>query len=315
MNATPSNPPTVLIIDDDLITLRLLEGDLRCAGFSTRTAATGAEGLAILEAEPSDIVITDWLMPGMTGMELCRQLRARPHLESVYVLMLTVNSDTLGLTEAFEAGVDDFLAKPFEPGVLLARMRAARRFVAMQLKLAERNAELELLNGRLLEQVMTDELTGLPSRRAGLARLRECWELAERFAQPLACALIDIDHFKVCNDTYGHAVGDEVLRAMAGVLRESGRGSDLLCRYGGEEFLLLLQNQTVGEAAARCDRIGQQVASRRLAAGSLSLRLTVSIGVAERTAGMISDECLLIAADNALYAAKEAGRNQVRTAA
>jgi diguanylate cyclase (GGDEF)-like protein len=233
----------------------------------------------------------------------------------VYVIMLTVNSDAPRLVEAFEVGVDDFLPKPFELGVLLARMRAAIRIVDTQAELERRNAELEVANRRLMELASTDELTGLANRRAGLQRLQEHWDASSRHDHPLSCALIDVDHFKQLNDTYGHAVGDQVLVEVGAMFTKERRSTDVICRYGGEEFLLILPHETAEGATLAAARCRELIESHRMSIGALSLSVTVSIGVAQRTSATTNIEQLLRAADDALYTAKENGRNTVRLAA
>jgi diguanylate cyclase (GGDEF)-like protein len=306
---------TVLVVDDDPVTCAALQGDLTHAGFGVHVAHGADEAMNILRANHPTIVITDWLMPGTDGLELCRAIRQETVLGFAYVIMLTVNSDAPRLVEAFEVGVDDFLPKPFELGVLLARMRAAIRIVDTQAELARRNAELETANRRLQELASTDELTGLANRRAGLERLQEYWDAASRHHHPLSCALIDVDHFKQLNDTYGHSMGDHVLREVSAVFARGRRSSDVVCRYGGEEFLLVLPHETAEGAMLAAARCRELIESHHISLGALSLSVTVSIGVAQRTSAIENAAQLLRAADDALYAAKENGRNTVRLAA
>jgi diguanylate cyclase (GGDEF)-like protein len=305
----------VLVVDDDRTTRLLLCTELAAAGYSPAEASSGAEAMAALSTGQFRIVITDWVMPGTDGLALCRGLRADPGQQSIYVIMITVNGDEPRLMEAFEAGVDDFLSKPFEPGILLARMRSACRTVDLQEALVAKNLELLSANERLLALATTDELTGLWNRREGVSRLRARWADAHRHGRPLAVAMVDIDHFKKLNDTHGHGVGDLVLADIADVLRTSCRATDTLCRYGGEEFLFILPDTDAAGAAVLAERWVRSVSAHRVVDGDLSLAATVSIGIAQRTASHRTEMDLVRSADEALYAAKEGGRNTLRVAA
>jgi two-component system, cell cycle response regulator len=307
--------PSALIVDDDRSTRMILSNELLAAGYRPVEARSGAEAVAALAADRYRIVLTDWLMPDVDGLELCRRIRRDPALSGTYVIMITINSDKPRLITAFEAGVDDFLPKPIEPGVLMARMRAACRTVDLQDALLSRNAELESANRRLQELATTDELTGLANRRHGIARLGEHWNDATRHGQPLAVALVDIDHFKKLNDTYGHAIGDRVLTDVAEVLRCSCRSGDTVCRYGGEEFLCVLPETGAADAAELADRLRDAIARHRTTEGPLSLAVSASIGLAVSAPTHRAGSDLVRAADDALYAAKEGGRNAVRFAA
>lgn len=312
--ATHTSRPA-LIVDDDRATRLILASELGLAGYRPVEACSGADALAALGVERFRIVLTDWIMPDLNGLELCRRIRSDPALDGTYVIMITVNSDKPGLITAFEAGVDDFLPKPVEPGILMARLRAACRTVDLQDTLRARNAELETANRRLAELATTDELTGLANRRAGMARLGERWADADRHGRPLAVALVDLDHFKRLNDVYGHAIGDRVLAEVAAVLRESCRGTDTVCRYGGEEFLCVLPDTDSAGARELASRCREAISLHRVREGPLSLAVTASIGVAVRSAGQATKLELVRSADDALYSAKEAGRNTIRLAA
>jgi diguanylate cyclase (GGDEF)-like protein len=315
----------VLIVDDDPSTVQQLTGYLTEAGYAVLTAENGAEGLRILATEGAPVVITEWKMPQLTGLQLCRAIREHEGIPFAYVMMVTVRSDEEALTEAFEAGVDDFLTKPVSRREVLARMRAGERVLRLhqdverkrleahlanaQQELIQR--ELEELNKTLNRMAITDELTGLLNRREAMARLEEYWGAAQRHGHPMACIALDIDHFKSFNDGHGHAVGDLVLKQVAGILRDSARRDEKVCRVGGEEFLILCPHATEAQAAKGAERIRQAIESHVVASGDLELRVTTSSGVAQRTPETKTPDDLLRAADDALYAAKEAGRNRV----
>ncbi|MFH1109221.1 MAG: response regulator [Planctomycetota bacterium] len=319
----------VLIVDDDPSALTLLSRYLTDAGHSVATAANGAEALRVLLAEGPPIVITDWAMPVMDGLELCRAIRTHEGIPFAYVIIVTATETAAEqVVQAFEAGADDYLSKPFNRKELLARMRAGQRIIRLQQALHGRNRELHRVNAemaiahsrlgevnaKLSRMVMTDELTGLINRREALARLGTFWSSAVRHGTPLSCILLDVDRFKHCNDAYGHAVGDVVLREIARVMRSTSRQDESVCRIGGEEFLVICPHATAEEAAVGAERLRCAIQDAVIQTHDLDLRMTISLGVAEREAGMAGADDLLRAADHALYAAKGSGRNAVRVA-
>ena len=319
----------VLIVDDDPSALTLLSRYLTDAGHSVATAANGAEALRVLLAEGPPIVITDWAMPVMDGLELCRAIRTHEGIPFAYVIIVTAHETAAEqIIQAFEAGADDYLSKPFNRKELLARMRAGQRIIQLQQALQGRNRELHRVNAemamahsrlgevnaKLSRMVMTDELTGLINRREALARLGTFWSSAVRHGTPLSCILLDVDHFKHCNDAYGHAVGDVVLREIARVMRSTSRQDESVCRIGGEEFLVVCPHASAEEAAVGAERLRRAIQDAVIQTHDLDLRMTISLGVAEREAGMAGADDLLRAADHALYAAKRSGRNAVRVA-
>jgi diguanylate cyclase (GGDEF)-like protein len=272
----------------------------------------------MLHQETRPIVITDLIMPEMNGLELCRAIRQADSIGFVYVILLTANADREHLLEAFDAGADDFLAKPLEPAEMLARLKAATRIVALEETLASKNrelnktnAELAILNEKLDRLATIDELTELFNRRHALMRLEEYAANARRTGQPMACVLVDIDHFKLVNDTHGHDVGDVVLHEIAQALSGSARSGEVVCRLGGEEFLVVCPNATVEMAMVLAERLRIAVESLVIRCNSLELRVTVSAGVAELDPEMEGWKELLKHADQQLYEAKKAGRNRI----
>lgn len=308
----------VLIVDDEPTDLRLLHKHLELAGYEVLTATDGLEAMKILHAEGPQLVITDWMMPEMDGIEFCRAVRCSELVGIVYIIILTAHSDKDRLVEAFQAGADDFLSKPFHRQELSARVKAGMRIVSLESELAmerralhKTNAELTVLNSQLDRLATTDALTGLFNRRVAVQKLDELWEAAVRYDQPLACILLDIDHFKRFNDTHGHDVGDAVLRHVASALRQHTRGCDPLCRIGGEEFLVLCPSTTAAEASNGAERLRRAVESSALTCDGVKLAVTMSAGVSERNSTTAGSGELLKSADTALYAAKQAGRNRV----
>lgn len=309
---------TILAADDDPAMLRLLSSRLTVAGYTVQTAQSGREALRIFQEQSPKIVITDIAMPEMNGIELCRAIRSSQSAGFVYILVVSSHSGTANILSAFDAGANDFLPKPFDQSELLARLHAGTRVIELEEQLAQdrmtihkANTELMVLNKKLHEMAITDELTGLPNRREAIRLLGDMWSMANRQNQPLSCMMIDIDHFKNYNDQYGHEAGDAVLRSTANMLRSVLRTEEAVCRLGGEEFVVLCPFATAQEALAGAERIRQVVEVNRVKHGPTAVAVTISIGVAEKNDETESAEALLHQADSALYAAKRSGRNRV----
>lgn len=309
----------VLLVEDEPTSRIMTEGYLRhLLGCTVYTAENGKEALALaLEVMPQ-IVIADWLMPVMDGFELCRALRATDWGQSMYIIMLTGEGADEAIVEAFEAGVDDYVTKPVNARALSARMRAALHYVNL-LKAWERDraqlkqftAELAISNQRFEHAAMTDLLTALPNRRAGMGALTRFWSSAQRTGQAMAVLMIDIDFFKSINDRHGHAVGDQVLQAVAKAIEAAARKDDSVSRIGGEEFMLLCHDADARAALLAAERLRRMVKSLKIDIAGVDIRTSVSIGVANRESGMSDEDEMLRAADKALYAAKNAGRDRV----
>jgi putative two-component system response regulator len=309
---------SALVVDDDPIVRDLLLNFLNSHGMDAIVCADGREALAVMELQNPRLIISDWEMPGLDGLEFCRRVRSRIGSDHVHFIMLTVHTSKDELARAFDAGVDDFLAKPFNDAELMARIRTGLRAISLYDELArqhrgsrELNEQLTSFNRRLEKLAITDDLTGLYNRRQAMHRLEEHWALCERYQRPVATISLDIDHFKQINDVYGHAGGDLVLCEIADILRACVRSTDTVCRIGGEEFLIVLPYQTQQEAEICAHRCRQAVAERHFKFGEQVIRATISAGVASRRKEMGQSAELLVDGDEALYAAKRAGRNAV----
>jgi len=283
------------------------------------SAPDGRSGLAMALVEAPHMVITDWLMPGLSGLDLCKALRRVEVGRRIYVLILTSREDEDNVIEGLEAGANDYLTKPFNPRILLARVNAGQRVIELQRqvetdKLIDRRrvAQLAQLSRRLRSVAMLDALTRLPNRRFALDRLGEAWEASVRDDRPLSVVMIDIDHFKQINDRFGHQTGDAVLASTAEKLNKACRRSDVVCRLGGEEFLVICPNGQREAAASCAERLRTAVEANPIVAPGFEGGITVSLGVAERTAEMHGIDDLIAAADRAVYEAKSMGRNRVR---
>jgi putative two-component system response regulator len=312
-----ASPCKIVIAEDDPLLLKKLTELLSATGETVFATCNGREALKVLEEQNARVVVSDWVMPEMDGVALCRTIRARTGREPVHFIMLTAHSDKSRLLDAYEAGVDDFVSKPFDPEELLARVRAGLRGAKLHDELSRKatgsqalNGQLAVLNSRLERLSVTDELTGMFNRRYAMTRLDELWP-ATGHGMPLSVASIDIDHFKQVNDTWGHDAGDAILQQVAGVLRGETRGSDAVCRVGGEEFLIIFPSQSIQEAGICAERCRRTVAAHPFTVGQTPVAVTVSIGLATRTREMTQPAHLLKAVDEAVYAAKRAGRHVV----
>lgn len=302
---------TTVVVDDHPVSLAFLDHTLRSAGLTPILASNADEAMLIAERQPVNIWFVDWVMPGMSGVDLVRAIRSGEGGDRSYVFMLTAKNTEEDLATAFEAGVDDFIRKPVGAMEFRARLSAAVRLATMTMDLSKRLTEIEELNCQLEAMASTDAMTSLLNRRAGMNRLQMMWAEAVRYNRPLSVSVIDIDNFKKINDAFGHARGDAAIRHVAGTLRDALRATDFVARIGGEEFLAVFPETSPDAAAAVLERCRANVAKARCTAEGKEIWMSISSGVAGIGPGMESCEELVRVADEALYAAKHAGRNQV----
>ncbi len=308
----------ILAVDDDVVTMRLLRHHLAQDGHTVSEACDGAQALAIALKTRPQMIVTDLTMPEMDGLELCRSLRSSSVCKEAYILVVTGQNEESRVVEAFEAGADEFVTKPFNPNILLARVRAGQRLIELRehietdkQELNRQNGQMTILNRKLSAAAMTDVLTDLPNRRHALRRLEEELIHSRTHALPLSVILLDIDHFKSVNDRHGHDVGDIVLRETASVLRSCTRRREEVCRLGGEEFLVIVPQSTREASAYFAERLREAVESLEIKAGAYTGRVTVSLGVAGLEDGATTVDELIKIADSRAYMAKAAGRNCV----
>lgn len=308
----------ILVVDDDRAFRAFVRALLVKDGHEVIEAADGREALDMaIQFEPQ-VVVADWLMPEMNGIEMTRALRQTRVGRSIYVFLLTSLSDEERLVEAFENGVDDFIGKPLNPRLLRARLRAGQRVIRLQREI-ERDreemrrfaAELAVTNRRLHEAALTDSLTGSPNRRHAMDRMAQEWAGALRAGRKLSCMVIDVDEFKVVNDTYGHDVGDLVLQRVSVAIKQVLRAQDMVARTGGDEFIAICPDTPLPSALVGAERVRQAVEKVVVCSGMLRLKVSVSIGVAERDENMAGPEALIKRADQSLYLAKQRGRNRI----
>lgn len=305
----------MLIAEDDAVSRLILGRAVEKFGHECLVAADGEEAWSLYGETPDlDVIISDWMMPGVDGLELCRRVRGDGRGTYTYFIFLTALGDKEHLLMGLEAGADDYLSKPLDRDELQVRLISASRVTELHRRLAAQNEELEKLNRRLFEQSREDPLTCLGNR----LRLREDLEIlqarAERYGHSYSVVLCDVDFFKSYNDRYGHIAGDEVLVKVAKEIAEGRRSGDTAYRYGGEEFLIVLPEQAREEAVAAAERLRRSIEALGIPHESKDPpgSVTISAGVATLGAGTPkSPDDLLREADAALYRAKEAGRNRV----
>lgn len=303
----PKAHKRVLVIDDSPVYRHLIAGHLREWGFEVTVAESGAEGWRILEQPNSpNLVLLDWVMPGMDGVELCRKLRAQRSSDLyVYIILVTSKENPTDLLKAIEAGVDDYLVKPFDEQELKIRLLVGQRFVALQRELVEARESMH-------RATTYDSLTGLLNRKEIVELLRRELVRSAREKKPASIILADIDLFKMINDQLGPVAGDEVLKEVGHRLRSKLRAYDGVGRYGGEEFLLVLPGCALTSALIRADQVRSFVSSKPVETSAKSRTVTVSMGVAVASGETEAElQLLLNQADAGLFKAKRNGRNRV----
>ena len=297
----------ILVVDDDPLTLHMVVYRLRQWGHEVISCTDGDSAWKVLEGGMiPNVAILDWMMPGLNGPELCQKIRSKKDCPYVYIVLLTGRNNPEDLIVGLDAGADDYLTKPFHLGELEARLRAGKRIVDLQNELISARETLRI-------QAMQDPLTQILNHGAILDALLNEINRAQREHQPLSLILADLDGFKNVNDSYGHVAGDQVLIEVSRRMRNCLRSYDAIGRYGGEEFLIVLQNSDDSQALRLAERIRVAVCSEPFRFHHVDLTVTVSQGVTTWTnPDSVPIEQLIQAADRALYGVKNSGRNGVQ---
>jgi diguanylate cyclase (GGDEF)-like protein len=310
--ASPVLPCRVLVVDDDPDVALRIESLLKTAGYEVISARSGIDALRALDASPCQIVLTDWHMPDMDGLALCKSLRGRQADGYIYVLMLTVRDSTADILAGLAAGADDYVVKGATSAEILARLEVGRRTTHLDRSLRKSNEE----NRRMS---VTDALTGAHNRRFLLKFLPRELERSRRYNHPLAVISCDLDHFKRINDSRGHEVGDEILQAFVARADNCIRdGLDWIARTGGEEFLIVLPETGLAGASRAADRLREAFGKNPVSTSSGLVTVTVSMGVTAletvQELQTVSVRELLRGADRYLFTSKHQGRDRATVA-
>jgi two-component system, cell cycle response regulator len=295
----------VLIADDNATSRIMLRGALLQWGYEVVVAENGAQAWDVLaDADSPPLAILDWVMPHMTGPEVCRRVRETRREPYTYILLLTSKHTKDETVEGLEAGADDYVVKPFDRHELQVRLRAGKRIIDLQMELLRAREELR-------ERANKDLLTMLPNRSAISATLEQELARCHRDRRSVGVILLDVDHFKKINDTHGHFAGDAVLRETAARLRGNMRPYDQVGRYGGEEFLVVLPNCELEQATHQAERMRAKLQSSTMMVDGTELRVSASFGVTVSDGSERNPDTFVRVADEALYRAKGSGRNCV----
>ncbi|MFO7598537.1 MAG: diguanylate cyclase [Candidatus Desulfacyla sp.] len=303
----------VLIVEDDPVSRMLLEMTLTKAGYEVVSAKDGREALACFSKQFFPIVFTDWMMPEMDGLELCRSIRENVSAGYVFIFLLTARDSRSDMIAGLEAGADDYLTKPFDRLELFARLKTAVRILNLEKSLKEANEAIRVLS-------ITDTMTGCYNRNYMDEHLPKEMQRALRYGHAISVVMVDIDHFKEVNDTYGHQAGDRVLKVFVETMGGSIRsGVDWIARYGGEEFIVVLPETDFDRAQVLAERLRTKISEQSILYKEKEIRITASFGVTGLPSGQdmteslkgISHEAMIRIADRCLYHAKQQGRNRV----
>jgi diguanylate cyclase (GGDEF)-like protein len=299
----------ILVAEDETVSLRLLEKTLQRAGYEVTAVGNGRQAAEELcRPEGPRLALLDWVMPQLDGPGVCRAVRSKRSQRHVYLVLLTSKATKEDIVEGLESGADDYLIKPFDPGELKARLRTGQRILDLEDNLVEAREDMRY-------RATHDSLTSLLNRGTILDMLASELPRRRRIQASPVIVLGDLDHFKRVNDTWGHLAGDEVLREVARRLVGSVRSYDFVGRYGGEEFLVVLNNLCDGKAMERAEQIRKSIADTPISTTRGPISVTISLGVLPSVASDLRPlEEILRQVDAALYAAKDAGRNCCRLA-
>ncbi len=300
---------SVLIIDDSPGARHQIIDGLKTADLFQvyHEAGSVVDGFKIALSDPLDVILCDLDMPDMDGFKFLSMIKTRKELQDIPVILVTGVNDQESKIHGLERGASDYLTKPYDPAELIARIK-------VQLKIKTLQDSLKKSNQALMELSNTDPLTHLSNRRYLMKTLEKELQRCERSQKSMALIMVDVDHFKPVNDTYGHQQGDVILQTLADQMKAHLRDYDLAARFGGEEFALVLPETTLSEAEQVAERLRIAISELRIPADHNEIRLTISLGVATYPHPKVRTvDNLILEADRALYNAKEKGRNRVET--
>jgi len=298
----------VLIAEDDIISLKLLERNIKKWDYEAVSKRNGEEAWKAIRQDDLQLVILDWMMPEMNGIELCKKIRQEKKSKYIYIILLTSRDRQQDMIEGLSAGADDYMIKPVNLLELRARLQKGKRIIELEDSLLESHK-------RLTELASRDSLTNLWNRATILKFLEEELEQSSRANYPSSVIMVDIDYFKKINDTYGHCIGDIVLTKVASRLKKSVRIYDRVGRYGGDEMLIILPNCGSNEVGPIAERLCLSISKRKMKTSAGFLAVTITLGCASTESfSEPSVDGLIQASDKALYKGKNQGRNRVAVA-
>jgi diguanylate cyclase (GGDEF)-like protein len=311
----------ILIVDDHLHNLDLIIDVLADQGYYVRSATSGQDAIEAIQDDSPDLILLDIEMPGINGYDVCQSVKENPKTEDTPVIFISISDQVLDKVKAFSVGGADYITKPFQIEEMLARIQTHLSIRDLKKELAQRDQELrlEIAKRKEYEQLLkevtrTDHLTKVHNRRSFFELSEREIERAKKNKLPISVTLIDVDQFKNINDTHGYHIGDQVLFNLAKLCQSKIRDQDILARFGGEEFVILMPNTTVDEAEKTAERLRQVVFESFMATGRINVLITISLGIAGfDVSGEPDLNRLLDNADKALNLSKEAGGNKVTT--
>ena len=309
----------ILVVDDNPQNLRLLIAILSMRGYKVRPAPSGSIALESAFSTPPDLILLDIMMPEMNGYEVCQKLKESELTSSVPVIFISAIDAVADKVKAFEMGAVDYITKPFQAEEILARvnthlsLRRTQKMLEEEIELRKESEErLKVISLKYQKMATQDYLTGVSNRRYFMERAQEELSRANRYTHPLTFMMMDIDHFKNINDTYGHHAGDQVLKNVASICTDNLRVHDLFGRIGGEEFSAMLPETNLNDAIVVAERIRKSVEDAEWAIDGKKVSCTISIGMSQLNDDSETLDNLMKKADEALYLAKSSGRNCIR---
>lgn len=307
----------VMVVDDVANNLKVVSSMLSQMGYTTTFAASGRQALERLADFQPDLILLDLMMPEMDGIEVCRAIKAMPRFEAVPIIFVTASHEVNHLEEAFEAGAVDYITKPFKRIELVARVKThlKLKYVTDELRckseaLLHKNQELQIVMNQLKTLATTDPLTGVHNRRFLQDKINQEWQRASRYSHPFGLLILDLDNFKIVNDSYGHKVGDAVLCSVVQSVKTVIRQIDTFARYGGEEFAVLLPETSIEQVLDVAERIRWAIEQTPIAREPHTVYITTSIGASTYLPQDTSPDEVFKRADQGLYQAKQSGKNQ-----
>lgn len=311
----PNKAFSILIADDDIITQKMIQKMFTRKGYPVVSVSDGLEAWELMQERYFPIVLTDWHMPKMNGIELCQKIREANFPGYVFTILLTSRDSKADIIKGLEAGADDYLTKPLDYHELTARLKAAERILSLERSLQESNESLKKALEEIKVLSITDALTGAFNRRYMLEYMEVELKRSKRYDHSFSFIMCDLDHFKTVNDTFGHETGDKVLIDFVKSLKEVIRDDlDLVFRYGGEEFAVVLPVTNISEAKILAERLRIHIENKKIKIKDKTIQITASFGIYGYEPGMDNDltiKTIINAADKFMYRAKTNGRNRI----